>query len=126
MGKKIAILLVFLLLIGFSIFYNWYIESNLNRLLDQIEPIEQMIQQEDYEQVLKTSTDAYQSWQQMEPYMNSLIDHNDMESFNDYLISLISSAKSHNFLDTQTNYQLLNSSLEHLIRLNQISLENIL
>ncbi len=126
MGKKLAIVLVFFLLIGFSIFYNCYIENTFHDLLEDIKPIEQMIQQEDYEQILTVSAKAYDSWKQTEPYFNSLIDHNDMESFNDYFISLISSAQSQDFTETQTNYQLLCSSLEHLIRLNQISLENIL
>jgi len=126
MIKKILIYSMLALLLGGAVLQNLYLENTIGQLLELTDEVEAHFVRNDQPKIAASMDRLHEAWEQAEPVLASLIDHDELDDIHIELSGLEQSLDSWHTDDVPAILARLKYNLNHIIETDRISLTNIL
>lgn len=123
--KNWFIVIVFILLIGFSIFQTIYLNDVLGELLDISAQAQAEYVAGELTDSLKTSRVLLDRWNHHKHVLSALIDHSELDEIHIEIMNLLGDMSAGNSAQVPATFARLNYALGHIQQIDSFGLGNI-
>jgi len=126
MGKKIALLVLLVLILGGALLQNNYVNNATKSLVNNIENIKSALDKEDYESAISAAEEFSSSWKEDKKIFEALFEHKEIDIISATAKSIQSLCESEEKVHALSEIASITYYFNHIREIDCVGWENIL